>query len=245
MLRNQNHDIAGVYHAEPSIASPLTARRRNIERYALIVAFAVYLIFQANAAFHHGSRGQDFERHETSVVMASDHPWWFLSRVNTVMPDPPLYYVLCGLVLNLTRATHYLEVIALLSALANMLAFLILYRLMRHLIASAVLRISCVIFLLFLPCLMTHSVVLASDALSFPLFISILYLFFKLTLPATGEQRRVLYIAGILITLGIAIVTKSTFVSQILAAIIAFGILGRQGFLRKRIAVYTMGLTGL
>jgi hypothetical protein len=241
----QNRNRAEAQDPKLFIAVPLTARLGNIEKYAVIIAFAIYLIFQVNAVLHHGSRGQDFNGQQTAVIMASDHPWWFLSRVNTLMPDPPMYYVVCGFVLNLTRAIHYLEVIALLSALANMLAFLLLYQLMRHLIASAVLRISCLTFLLFLPCLMIHSVVLATDAAMFPLFISILYFFFKLTLPTTAEQHRRFYIAGILFMLLIAILAKSTFISQILAAMIGFEILRRHGLLRKRMAVGAMGLTAL
>jgi 4-amino-4-deoxy-L-arabinose transferase-like glycosyltransferase len=222
----------------------LTARLGKIEKSAVVAAFAVHFIFQANAAFHHGSRGQDFNSQQTAVVMASDHPWWFLTRVNMIMPDPPLYYVACGLVLNLTRAIHYLEVIALFSALVNMLAFLLLYQLMRYLIASAALRTSCLIFLLFLPCLMIQGVVLAADAAMFPIFILLLYFFFKLT-RTNSEQRQRLYIAGILIMLAMAVFTKSTFVSQMLAAVVGFAILWQHGFLRKRLAVGAMGLTGL
>lgn len=219
----------------------------KLEKYGVITALIVYLAFQVNAAFHHGFRGQDFQYNQAAVIRAGDHPLWFLTRVNNALVnEPPLYFLLCGELVNLTDGKYYLEVIAILSAAVNALAFLLLYKLMRHSVANGLLRLSCLIFLLFLPCLMIHTLVLSSDAVTFPLFVGEYYFFFRLAQSGREHTRAAwLCAAGLWIFLAAGISTKFTFVSQTLAAILGFCILNRVGLPRKRIAIGAIALSAL
>ena len=205
----------------------------KLERYGVIVAFSIYVAFQINAALHHGSWGQDFQMHRDWIADAVMDPWKYFTHYDNGRTNPPLYHLLGALIYNATGGVHCLEYLALLTAALNAGALLLLYRIVRTQMQEPLIRLSCFIFLLFLPFAMIHAIVLASDALAPPIFIAVLYLL--TTLGAADSRRgyfgRILGI-GLLLTVGVG--TKFTFGSLILASFLSFGALVRTGSISRQ-----------
>jgi hypothetical protein len=117
-------------------------------------------------------------------------------------------------VLQVTNGRRSLETIAFLSMLANLFGLLITYRLIRQLIENWILQLACLMCIAFLPCIMIHAVVLASDAFTLPIFVGILTLLAGLIRSRFTRgfwRHRVL---GITTLLALGIGTKFTFESQ-------------------------------
>ena len=120
----------------------------------MLLVFSVYLIFQLHAATYHGSWGQDFIIHKTWVAEAADHPWEFLASYPDRRSSPPLYHVLAGFVKRAVGAPHFLFAIALMNIAFSVIGALCFYGIIRRLISCYFLRLSCLIFILFLPAAM-------------------------------------------------------------------------------------------
>jgi len=205
----------------------------KLERYGVGLAISLYMVFQINAALHHGSWGQDFRIHRDWIADAVMDPWQYFAHYENGRTNPPLYHLLGALVYKATGGVHYLEVLAMLSAVLNAGALLLLYRIIRSQMREPLIRLSCFIFLLFLPFAMIHAVVLASDALAPPIFIAVVYLL--ITLDAAGSRKdyfgRILGI-GLLLTAGVGV--KFTFGSLILASFLSLGALVRTGSINRQ-----------
>ncbi len=220
----------------PHATSESNSRYTRLERCGVVVAFCLYLIFQINAAFHHGSWGQDFDSHRAWISSAVANPWQYATVLDAGRTNPPLYELLCAAVYKITNGIHYLEVIALMSIVLNTLGLLLLYQLIRRSIRDPLLRLSCLIFIMFLPFAMITELVLATDALAIPIFLGLLYL---LNILAIEQDGRAFWrtIAGITVLLVVGVGTKLTFGSQICASIAAIWVLQRTNLVTKRRAI--------
>jgi hypothetical protein len=216
-----------------TLEEPKDSLTSRYERWAAGAAFFLYLVFQINASLHHGSMGQDFAVHRGWVVDALANPWHFLTHFGEGRTNPPLFHLFCALVYQWTGYNHPLEVIALLCTLINAGALLLLYKVIREIVASPVLRVSCIVFVLFLPAVMIHAIVLASDALATPIFIVAMYLLTRLVRPqSTGLF--VVRCAALACTLILGLGVKFTFGAVVFGILISTLLMQRTGLLPKR-----------
>jgi hypothetical protein len=227
----------------------LAVVRGLFEKWAALGILLVYFAFQVNAALHHGSWGQDYSAHVQWIQAARTDPWHFATHFDARRPEPPLFHLLGAAVLQVTNGKRSLETIAFLSIVANLFALLMTYRLIRQLIENWILQLACLMFIAFLPCIMIHAVVLASDAFTLPIFVGILTLLAGLIRSrfTRGFWPRVLGIATLL-ALGIG--TKFTFESQavgVLATLCVFPLHNRiekYRALRASVLIGAVGVAG-
>jgi hypothetical protein len=221
-------------------ADPAGAPAPRLERYALAGVFCLYFVMQVNAVLHKGHIGQDFQWHTDLTLEASqDSPEYFRSTFERGSQEPPFYYMLCGRVYNLTDGIHYLEVIALLQIAINIGAFALFYTVLQDHIGSALIRLSCLIFMLFLPASTITVVVFASDGLAIPLFLTAVYFFGRLV----RAQTRGAYLVAngaVMLLLVAGMFTKYTFVSVVAASAVCLLLLARMGVLSPRRLVFSL-----
>lgn len=195
------------------------------ERRIIRSSFILYLLFQINAAFHHGSFGQDFPGHRAIMSYTVPDIWKAITTLIPYQTDPPMMYVLGALVYRLSRGVHYFELIALIYVALNAVALWYLYRLLCALISQPLFRVSCMMLILFLPVFMIQAEVYAGDGLAFPLFIFAIYNLYRVRYaPTKNEFWRSAILLAVSLTLGITV--KFTFAAQIATAIIALAIFG-------------------
>jgi hypothetical protein len=212
---------------------PTLAQPPALERYALIAVLVLYFVAQANASLHHGSYGQDFGRNTELAVIASKTPLEYIRNTyKDGYTNPPLYALFCGLVYKLTKGIHYLAVIALLQSALNTWAFALFYRVLEQLIRSPVMRLSCFVFMLFIPFSRTVAVVLAADGFAIPFFLITLYFLGRL-IQARSWGEYATANAGIVLFLLLGVFTKYMFISTIAVAILSILLLWRVGALYR------------
>jgi 4-amino-4-deoxy-L-arabinose transferase-like glycosyltransferase len=242
-MKNTNTGASGEMSANSPRVRPFGAGNSHTAalKVTVVLAFAVHLAYQFNAALHHGSWGQDFDTHKKWIAEATANPWQFLWHFEGFRPDPPIFHLFCAWVYRLTGGIHSLEAIAILCALLNAGALFLAYRLLGELVESAILRVACIVFLLFLPCIMIHGIVLASDALTIPLFVSVIYLLTGLARPQSA-RRFLCRTFGISALLVIGVGTKFTLGSLVIASSLGVLVLGRAGLLPKRRFITALAL---
>ncbi|MGH8557612.1 MAG: glycosyltransferase family 39 protein [Methylococcales bacterium] len=204
------------------------------EIYAIRAIFSIYFVWQLNAIIHLNMFGQDYHMHINLIDFARKYPWQFLVSYSGHRTSPPLYHFLASLVFRITPNSLYAySIFSLLILTINIAALYLLYRMLRKIISTPVVRFACMTLLLFLPFAMIHAVVLAADGLATPLHIILLFLFTLFTKPRSQSAYFVI-IGGIAMLLVIALMVKFTFVSLVPAAILAYIVLYRASYLNKK-----------
>lgn len=205
----------------------------KFERRCVAVAFALYLVFQLHATAFHGYWGQDWINHKHLVVLAEKDPWEFLTRYGPNRTNPPLYHLIGALLRRTVGPDRYIVAMGLLNVAMGAAGMGFAYAVIRRLIASPLLRIAALVFLLFLPVAMIHAQVVASDALATPLFWLLLWLVlgFRGDSSARSLAWRISVIAILLVA---GILTKFTFGSFILATAVWARLLWRTRLISLR-----------
>jgi len=116
--------------------------------------------------YHYGYIGQDFLVHLRLIQAFPRVPWSILY----VQTTPPALYGLGSLIRTHVAPTHFLEAIALAFLAANAAGLWVFYHLLWGSIANWQLRYSAAAFATFVPFRVIHSVVIAADAFTLPLF---------------------------------------------------------------------------
>ena len=148
-----------------------------------------------------GYMGQDFLTH---VGLVRSYP----SGFTYALTNPPGLYWFASLVRDAVGPDHYLEAVAAAFLALNSAALWILYGFLWEGIALAPLRYAAAAFATFVPFRAIHSVVLASDALTFPIF-AVAALF---ALRLYENPRSAASWAGLSLTLTAGMFCKYTFV---------------------------------
>ncbi len=216
----------------PREATESASPTSDLEKRGVLVFFCLYLAIQVNAAFHHGSWGQDFVLHKLWIRLALAHPWQYATELEVHRTNPPLYELFCALIFKLTNGVYSLEVIALLSVALNTAGLVLLYKLIRAFVKDPLVRLSCLIFILFLPFAMITELVLATDALALPIFFCLLFLLNKL---AAQRDGRAFWktLTGVIVVLLLGMATKLTFGVEICASIAAIWMMERAAVMRR------------
>ncbi|HEY5078429.1 MAG TPA: glycosyltransferase family 39 protein [Opitutaceae bacterium] len=149
----------------------------------------------------YGYMGQDFVTHSSLV---RSYP----SGFSYALTNPPGLYWFGSLVLGAVGREHYLEAIALSFLLMNSAALWVLYGFLWKGISERPLRYAAAAFATLVPFRVIHSVVLASDALTFPIFA--LAALFALLL--YENPRSTVSWAGLALSLTAGMFCKYTFV---------------------------------
>ena len=111
-----------------------------------------------------------------AIAFAANHPWTFITHYAEGRTNPPLFHLLGAAVKHVVGPAHYLFGIGLVNVVLGFAGMCFLYAVVRRLIQSSLLRIACIVFILFLPFALIHAQVIASDALATPLFCLLLWL---------------------------------------------------------------------
>jgi len=143
-------------------ASPFTARDRLFLGVLLAAGFAVGV----RGIYHYGYIGQDFAFWLKMIRAFPSVPWSILRAQTT----PPTLFWFGSLMRTHVAPTHFLEAIALVFLAANAAGLWVFYGLLWECIANWQLRYSAAAFATFVPFRVIHSIVIAADAFTFPLF---------------------------------------------------------------------------
>lgn len=238
----------GQKRAAPPDASPLAADERlrlQIEKFGLIAALLLYAAVQVNAAFHRGIIGQDFSTYHSQLLLeAIQNPWQSITTVTGWRTNPPLYYLTLAPLVSWAGLPRALETIGLFNAAIGLLGFVAFSRVLRRLISDPILRLACMMLLMFLPFSVIHGMVLAADAPATTMFLVSAWLFTWMS--EQTHPRRILALAaagGLAIILGAA--TKFTFVSVACAAIVAVSLVAWINRWPRKTAIAAVVLGGL
>lgn len=189
----------------------------------VFLAFALYAAFQLHAIKFRGYMGQDFITHRLWIARAADHPWKFFTTYDQGRTDPPLYYILAGILKRIVGVPGYLPAVALMNVIFGLAGGLCFYGLLCLFVDSAVIRIAGLIFILFLPVAMIHAEVTGPDALAVPLFLALLYIVAKLNSKAAFGRSRGLVLCCSFILIA-ALLVKFTFGSFVVGTVFWLGL---------------------
>lgn len=123
--------------------------------------------------YHDGYIGQDFTTHRDLIVT-------FPQGYSFSLTNPPGLYWFGSTVRNLVGDGNYLKVIARAFLVLNTLALWIIYAFLRNGIGSRQIWYASCAFVTFIPFRVIHSIVLASDAMTLPLFASVAFFSLRL-----------------------------------------------------------------
>jgi hypothetical protein len=185
--------------------SPFTARDRLFLGLLVAAGFAVGL----RAIYRYGYIGQDFLVHLRLILAFPSVPWWVLY----VQTTPPGLYGFGSLIREFAPV-HFLEAIALAFLVLNAAGLWIFYRFLWNSMVYWQLRYSAAAFATFVPFRLIHSIVIAADALTLPLF-ALAALF---ALRIFGRPGRLGAWIGLSLSLTAGVVCKYTFVGMLPAA---------------------------
>lgn len=166
---------------------------------------------------HYGYIGQDFPIHRDLIAS-------FPKTFNYGLNDPPGLYWFGSLVRDCVGPAHYLEAIALVLLALNASALWIFYRLLWASIAQWQLHCAAAAFVTLIPFRVIHSVVLAADAFTLPVFA----LTALLSLRLFEDPRSVPSWFGLSLCLVAGILCKYTIVGLLPPVALLLGIALRQ-----------------
>ena len=174
-------------------------------------AFAVGL----REIYNYGYIGQDFIKHRNVILS-------FPGSYSYAETNPPGLYLFASFVRHHVSSAHYLEAVALAFLSFNTLALWIIYWFLWRGISLPALRYSAALFVTFVPFRVIHSVVIAADAFTLPVF-ALVALF---TLRLLGNPRSYLSWAAISVSLCAGMLCKYTFAGLLppVALLLAIGI---------------------
>ncbi|MCK5214360.1 MAG: hypothetical protein KAR05_03290 [Candidatus Omnitrophica bacterium] len=148
-----------------------------IEKSALLIALLFYSALQTNAIIHKNYAGQDFQSHKRQIERSAVEPLKTLTYPLVVGGGiSTVYHFIGGRIFNLIDKDCYMEFLAFAHLVLNIFALLLFYKLMKGIIHSQIIRLSCFIFITFLPTIVIPSVVISGDAMANFLFILIAWL---------------------------------------------------------------------
>lgn len=150
--------------------------------------------------YHYGYIAQDFVEHRDRILS-------FPGSFSYVFNDPPGLFWFGSLVFNRVGPAHYLDAIALAFLLFNASALWIVYGFLWKCISGLQLRYAAAAFVTFIPFRVIHSIVLAADAFTLPIFALVALL----TLRLFEDPRRPASWAGLSLTLSVGMLFKYLF----------------------------------
>ncbi|HEX2851860.1 MAG TPA: hypothetical protein VHO24_01385 [Opitutaceae bacterium] len=202
----------------------------------LLVAFLVGL----RGILNYGYIGQDFDPHNLLIKT-------FPGGYGYGLTNPPGLYFLGNLIYRHVTDVYYLEIFAFLFLVLNLAGLWVLFELLWRMIGSWRLRYAAAALITFIPFRTIHSLVLASDALTVPLFVAIVLL----TLRLFRNPRSVFTWAGLSLTLSAALMIKYTFVGLLVPIAFVVGIKTfqdltlRQGLRCLALVVFALGIPAM
>jgi 4-amino-4-deoxy-L-arabinose transferase-like glycosyltransferase len=113
--------------------------------------------------FHYGYIAQDFVEHRDRILS-------FPGSFSYAFNDPPGLFWFGSLVLKLVGPAHYLDAIALAFLLINAAGLWIIYGFLWKCVSGLQLRYAAAAFVTFIPFRVIHSIVLAADGFTLPIF---------------------------------------------------------------------------
>lgn len=192
------------------------------EHLLVTLILVAFFILQINAIIHGGVIGQDFEYyHKASVFKAANDPiqWVFGSLARS---SPPIYHLIIAQIYLLVGPNAWLFFTGLFNSLTNIAALVIYYYICSQMISSAMLRITALITVAFLPVVQITSIVLATDAVSQLPVLAIVLVF---ALLAKDQIKLTLGLIVITVATLIGVSTKYLAISLIGAVPVSFFVL--------------------
>ena len=206
-----------------------------IEQACVVIILAFFLILQINAISKGNYAGQDFERHCANIRESAQNPGQALvTPFGNGRSPATLYHWIGGRLYNIVGEPSIWPLLALLNLTANTAALLLFYLLIRRVVSLLLVRLSCFIFITFLPLMVITSMVIAPDAFTALIFAAILWTLIviverlKTKKPAFGRE----VCAGSLLVA--AFLIKFIYGFCLIATVLAGLILWRCGVLDKK-----------
>ena len=206
---------------EPETPTPTASRgawpNDRVELGCVFGALGVSFLFQWHALGYHGYWGQDWIAHKMWIMRAATHPWDFFMYYEQGRTNPPLYDLLGSIIWRLAAGPYRMPAIGLMNVIFGLAGSCCMYGVVRRLIRSRLLRIACMVLILFLPYVMIHGEVVANEALATPLFWLLLWL--MLRFPVGGSNKAFwASVTSIGLLLLVGLFTKFTFGSFVAAS---------------------------
>lgn len=163
--------------------------------------------------YHYGYIGQDFTAHRNFILA-------FPQGYSFAATNPIGFYWLASTVRCHISAQYYLEITAFIFLVINTASLFGLYTLIWKTLYQWPLRYAAAALITFVPFRIVHSIVIAADAFTVPVFVVITLLSHKLL----EKPNSVLTWLGLTIFLTVGILTKYTFVGMLppVAGVMAF-----------------------
>jgi hypothetical protein len=199
----------------------------------------VYITIQIHAIAAEGFRAQDYFTHKTWVNQAFSEGLKFLVTYGENRSNPPLFHFL-GSLIQRADPVDYMRGLAYFNLLCSLLALGAAFHLIQIFIADQYLRIASFASFALLPSFVIQSTAIAADSLATALFL--LYVCCVTRLSDADWGAKFWQAAGwasVLLLFGV--VTKFTFLSQVLGAAILIGVAA----VRKRLTARRAALAFL
>ena len=209
------------------------SKRGELLSVALILF--VFLALQLHAIRGGNYAGQDYQRHIAAMRDSAKDPLGALTAPLEVgMATPTAYHNMGGGVYSILGEGGAWKVMAIINVIWNICALLLFYLFIRRVVRSFLLRVSCMIFMTFLPVTVITSMVVASDAFMPLFFITAVWLLILIVdrLEKGRSAAGLMAWEGALLI--VAFLVKNSFIF-IFAGMAVIGIiLHRYGILRGR-----------
>ena len=199
---------------------------------------ALNILLQLHGVEFDAFRGQDYFAHKTWITQAFSEGEKFLWTYGKNRSNPPLYHYLASFVQGWAPLT-FINIVAYCNVALSAFGFLALYYIVRQVIANVPIRLAAFASIIFLPVVLIQSLVIASDALSTPLFFAYAA---GMMAALRSTSRRNFYLFCLLVSFSLAagVLTKFTFLSQVIAALTVFvwsAFRGRLSWQRALVAI--------
>jgi len=179
---------------------------------ALFVSFVI----QAYAAFRGGYVGPDYNNHLARMIDATR-----LFDFSTA--DPPIYILIGhGLFRLIGKNNGFPITLAIVQAAINALALWWFFLYSERRFKSPILHLALVLFLIFLPVRMIHSVTSGTDWMTIPAFVLVLFFFDKFRSEETSTLKNAALVG---LALAVGIWSKYSFMALVPAIFVIFAIL--------------------
>ncbi len=197
--------------AEPTINGTSPFTKRDVAFLGLLAICG--LVVGALGIVHYGYIGQDFILHRGLILS-------FPGSFSFSLGNPPALYWIGSSIRNHVSPTHYLEVIAAVFLVLNSSALWIIYRFIWISINHWQLRYAAAAFSTFIPVRVIHSIVLAADGLTLPVFALVALFVHRLF----ENPRRIGSWVAMSLCLSAGMLCKYTFVGLLLPAALVLAI---------------------
>ncbi len=150
---------------------------KSIELLSVALVLFVFLALELHAISRGNYAGQDYQHRLAAMRESAKDPWGTLTAPLEVgMATPSAYHNIGGFFYCIFGEGGAWKALAIVNVMGNIFALLLFYFFIRRVVRSGLLRVSCMIFITFLPVMVITAMVISADALMPLFFIAVVWL---------------------------------------------------------------------